>query len=374
MSSGGGGGGIGASLGGIIGGYVGADAASGDKAKGQGYAENAFQELLNLGLPPDLSKEIIYQKFQEAGILNPQMEQEIELAHSKVAQMQEAPETRNAQMEALQQLKQLSRGGLGAQDRAALNQVRDSTQRDLEAKRQQILQNAQARGMGGSGNELISQLQASQGSANQASMEGDRLAAMAQERALQALGQSANLAGGIRSQDYQQQLAKSSAEDELGRFNVQNQIARQQRNVGVGNLADAQNLANKQRLQDANTQQGNQELLRQGEAKRQNWLDQITRNDIRSNALGGLSNQYSGRAATKAKSKQDEYTAWGGLISNIAKAVTTGGTSLAMPGNAGGGGGQFGTAVAPAAQQPYDVNTMNYKYDPSDFEKWKKNK
>ncbi len=364
---GGGGGGIGAQLGGIVGGFVGQDQASGDRNKGQGYAEGAFNELLGIGLPPDLAKEVIYQKFQEAGILTPQMEQEINLAHSKVAEAQEAPETRNAQMEALNQLKQLSRGGLGAQDRAALNQVRDQTQRDLEAKRQQILQNSQARGMGGSGNELISQLQASQAGANSASMEGDRLAAMAQERALQALGQSANLAGSVRSQDYNSQMQKASAEDELNRFNVQNQIARQQRNVGVNNLADAQNLANKQSISNSNVGLANQELYRQNEAKRTNWLDNINRSKIRSGADAGLGDIYQKRGDAKAKQVQDQYTAIGGFLEDAVKAVGTMGGSEMMGGMSPGGGsksaGGGDDLTGSALPSSFDMNEWKKRYN-----------
>lgn len=358
--SGGGGGGIGASIGGIIGGYVGADAASGDKAKAQGYAEQAMNQLISLGMPPDLSKEIIYQKFQEAGILTPEMEQAIEIAHSKVAGMQEDPTGRNAQLEALGQLKDLSHAGLGAQDRADLSRVRNSVQRDLEAKRQQILQNQQARGMGGSGSELITQLQAAQGDANMASQQGMDIAGQAQQRALQALGQYGAMGSQVRGQDYTASMNKAQAEDELNRFNVQNQIARQQRNVANQNLASAQNLKNKQSLMNANVNQGNQELLRQGDAKHQYWEDQAKRNQILAGGYGGLSDEYGQRAATKAKQKQDEYTAWGGLISKAVKAIATYGGSEMMP-SMGGGGNGGNTSSFAGGDSPYDDQEWSKK-------------
>lgn len=333
--SGGGGGGLGAQLGGIVGGFVGQDQASGDRTKAQGYAEAAFNELLALGLPPDLSKEVIMQKFQQAGIMSPEMEQAINQTHSKVSEMQEDPATREAQMGALNQLRKLGQSGLGAQDRAGLNQVRDQVQRDLEAKRQQILQNQQARGMSGSGAELIAQLQGAQGGANQASMEGDRLAGMAQQRALQAISQGANLAGGIRGQDYQTAMNRASAEDQMNRFNTENQIARQQRNAGARNLAQAQNLSAKQRTQDMNTTQANNELLRQNEAKRDYWNDVNTRAKIRSGANQNLGGIYQNRGDALAKQNQDRYTAIGGFLEDAVKAVYTMGGSEMM-----GGGGQ----------------------------------
>lgn len=338
MSSGGGGGqksSLATGIGSVVGGLIGADAASGDKSKAQGYAEDAFNQLLALGLPPDLSKEIIFQKFQEAGILNPQMEQAIEQSYSKVAQMQKNTPTRDAEMEALSRFRQLSKTGLGAQDRSALNQIRDQTQRDLEGKRQQILQNAQTRGMGGSGNELIAQLQAAQGGANQSSLEGDRIAAMAQERASQALGQNASLASTIRSEDYKADLTSAEAQDQMDRMNVDRQIARQTRNVGATNLAQTQNLQNKQNLMNANTQMNNQELLRQNDAKRQNWLDQMQLAKVKSGAFGGLSDEYAGRADDTAKGEQKKWTGIGSVADSGADefksgvGMVTGGTGFA---------------------------------------------
>lgn len=321
------GGSIGSTVGGIFGGYIGAGQAAGDKSKAQGYAEDAFNELLGIGMPPDLSKELILQHFQQAGLLNPEMEQAIEQTYSAVQQMQEDPTGRNTQLEALAKLKNLSKSGLGAEDRAALNQVRDQVQRDLEGKRQQILQSYQARGMGGSGAELIAQLQGSQAGANQASMEGDRLAAMAQQRAREALMQSANLGGQLRTQDYIAAMNRARAEDELNRFNVQNQIARQQRNIGSKNAAQQFNLQNKQRIMDSNVAQANQELYRQNEAKRDYWQDQIDRANLRSGAYKGLAGEYGRRAQNIAKGKQDEWTAWGGLVDKGIKAAATYGAS-----------------------------------------------
>lgn len=352
----GGGGGLGASIGGVIGGLIGQDQASGDRAKGQGYSEQAFQELLGLGLPPDLSKEIILQHFQEAGMLTPEMEQDIEQTYSKVAQMQTDPTGRNAQLQALQKLKGLSQTGLGAEDRAALNQVRDQVQRDLEGKRQQIMQNFQARGQGGSGAELISQLQAAQGSANQASMEGDRLAAMAQQRAREALMQSSNLGSDIRNQDYTESLNRARAEDALNQFNVQNQIAREQRNVASRNSAQMANLQNKQSIMNANVQMNNNELYRQNQAKRDYWNDQMTRAKLRSGAYGGMGDMYQQRGDAIAKREQDRYTALGGIVEKGAKAIATMGGSEMMP------SGDEGTTTPSQMPQPQYDSYMDRKY------------
>jgi len=318
---GGGGGGIGSAVGGIVGGIIGDAKASGDRSKSQGYAEQAYNTLIGIGVPPDLSKEIVFQKFQQAGILTPEVEKAIELTHSAQAQLQEAPETREAQMEALQAFKQLGATGLGAQDRAALSQIRDQVQGDLEAKRQQILQSAQARGMGGSGAELISQLQASQSGANLASDQGLQVAAQAQQRALAALGQSANLAGQVRGQDYTSASNRAQAEDEMNRFNVGAQQQAQTRNVAAKNIAQQANLQQKQKIQDLNVDQTNQELLRQREAQRQNWLDQVSRAQSQASGYQGMSNEYGQRADRIAGREQGIWTGIGGIAGTAAGAA-----------------------------------------------------
>lgn len=317
MSSGGGGGGIGgigSAIGGIVGGVIGGNAQSGDKSQAQGYAEDAMNQLISIGVPPDLSKQLILEKFQAAGQLTPEMEQAINVAHSKVADM--TPETtgRTAQVQALQQLQQLGKTGLGAQDRAALSQIRNQVQSDMEGKRQQILQNMQARGMGGSGAELIAQLQGAQGGANSEAQQGLDVGAQAQTRALQAITQGANLGGNIQSADTSLATTKAQAADELNRFNVQNQMAQQQRNVQAQNQVQQMNLANQQAIGNANVSQANQETERANEAQRQNWLDQITRAKTISGGYQGLSNEYNNRANQEMANSQNMWTGIGGLV------------------------------------------------------------
>lgn len=282
-------------VGGLVGGIM------GNKSRNQQMAmmQQAYQQLAQLGLPPDLSKEVILQQFQQQGILTPQLEQDIHLSASQVGAMKESPETRQAQMEALQGLQQASRTGLTAADRAAFNELRAGIARDTEAKRQQILQGMQARGQGGGGAELIAQLQGSQAAEDQAASQSDRLAAQAALSRLNALNQYGQAAGNVRSQDYQAMLAKAQAEDQRNQFLFQNSASLQQRNIAALNAAQQANLANKQRLSEMNTQTANQELLRQNQAKRDYWQDQLGLAQAKAAALTGQSQAYGQQAQQK---------------------------------------------------------------------------
>lgn len=308
----------------ILGGVLGGLFSGGARKKAEEQMRKALEEIEAVGAPPDLSREIILNKFQEAGLYTPELESAIDLGVSKVAQIQEDPALREAQTGALQLLQQRGKGGLNAEDRAAFNQLRSEVQRDSEAKRQQILQNMQARGLGGSGAELIAQLQASQSGDDRMSAEGDRIAATASQNALQAILQGGQLAGSVRGQDFDINQARAAAEDEVNRFNVQNAISRQSRNVGSKNEAQQSNLANKQNVMNMNTQQANQELYRQAEAKRQAWLDQMSRAQALANARTGQAQNYNQQADRTAQQWQSIGSGVGagfGAMANASKST-----------------------------------------------------
>lgn len=284
----------------IAGGVIGAAASKRDREKAAQAMAEAQALIDEVGAPPDLSAKIIYQKLEQAGVLTPDVEQAVQLGISKVSQVQEDPELRKAQMSSLRQMQQIGRLGLTPEERAELNQVRQATQRDLEAKRQQIQQNMQARGMAGGGQELAAQLLAAQASADQASAEGDRISAMAFKNALNAISQSGQIGGQIRSQDFDVNKTKAGAEDEFSRFNTEAQIGRQQRNIDRSNVAQEKNLEEKQRIQDTNTEQENRERLRQVEAKRQYWQDKLDYAKARAGARLGSADFYESNADRKA--------------------------------------------------------------------------
>lgn len=279
----------------ILGGIAGNLFGSSDRDAANAAIQRAYNEAMSLGMPPDLAKAVVLQKFQSAGKLTPEMEAQINLGPSKVADITEDPTTRNAQVRALEMLQQSGRG-LSPQDRAKFNQLRDETQRDSEAKRQQIVQSFAQRGMGGSGSELASQLQQAQASANQASTQGDQIAATSAENALNAIRQAGDLGGSIRTQDFNVADTKAKAADEFARFNTENQMAREARNVASRNQAQGTNLQNAQQVSNANTQQQNTESLRQNQAQRDYWDDQLKRTTLRANAAGGLATNLSNNA------------------------------------------------------------------------------
>lgn len=127
-----------------------------------------------------------------------------------------------AQRAALQQLEQISRGGMTAQERAAMQQSRSNAANYEKQQRDAILQQAALRGMQGAGTTLGAQLAAQQGGANRVSQDAMNQQAMAQQRALQAMQMRGQLGGQMRGQSFSEDATRRSAVDDFARWNHQN--------------------------------------------------------------------------------------------------------------------------------------------------------
>lgn len=306
---------IGEALGSIVGGFLGNNAAKMDRAHQKKLMKQMIEEYKKIGYPPDYAREIVIEELQRTGQFTPELEQDLSdaVAESELAKIEEDPAIREAQMEALTAMQKRGKVGLAAEDRAALNQVRSEVQRDSEAKRQQILQQMQARGMGGSGAELMAQLQSAQGAADQAAAGSDTIMAQASQRALEALGQSSRMAGEVRGQDLGVEEMKARAIDERNKFLAENAISRQARNVGQLNEAQLFNLKEQQRIADANVQARNLEKQRQRTAEQAQYADKLNYAAGITGQQGKVADFYGARADQKAQAQKDMATGIGGL-------------------------------------------------------------
>jgi hypothetical protein len=267
-------------------------------------AEAAFQRALNeisaIGAAPDLARQIILRNFEQVGVLTPELEEAVNLEAPKVSQIKEAPELKKAQMTALQLLGQRATGGMSAEDRANLAQIQLQQARDTEAKRQQIIQSYQQRGLGGAGSELAAQLQAASAGSAQVGEEGLKVAAQAQRAALEAAREYGGLGGQIRGQEFDIARTKAGAEDQaaLARFNEA--VARQQRNVSTRMGVQQQNLAARQRIAEQNVAQANAELQRQRAAEAQQYQLNLQRAGLMAGAYGQRGAQLQQQAQQEA--------------------------------------------------------------------------
>jgi hypothetical protein len=309
-------------IGTIIGGFAQADAAK-KAAKAQADALAEQRARLD-GITVPEAKRLIVEELVQQGQLTPEMQEAFQLPPSEVAKIQEDNSLRQKQTQALELIGQRAQGGLSASDRASYNELRNAVARDQQAKQAQILQQMQARGMGGSGAELAAQLAQSQSSAQDASEQADRLAAQASQNAINAAALLGTQAGALRGQDFNVANTKASAMDEYNRFNTQNMQNVANVNVGARNAAQQYNLGEKQRIADTNVGNRRSEDLRYQQALQNQFQNQWMK-ATGQNAI----------TAAQGQNQANQALSQGQIIAGVGKAADdtaykVGGSMLAM--------------------------------------------
>lgn len=131
------------------------------------------------------------------------------------------PAAMAAQQDALSALQDIyQQGGMTAADFARQQEAQRSTSQYMRGQREAALQQAQMSGMGGGAGQLASALSAQQGGAQAQSSADAQMLVEAQNRALQAMGATGQLASGIRGQSFGEDITRRSALDERNRYNI----------------------------------------------------------------------------------------------------------------------------------------------------------
>lgn len=235
---------------------------------------------------------------------------------TELANISADPRLRSAQMKALSQMQDVAdQGGLTAQDKADLARTSTEAANADAGRRAAILQNMQARGMGGSGAELLAQLSSSQAATDRAAQAGLDVNAQAQNRALQAMMSTGTMAGNLRSQDYGEQSNAAQAQDAINKFNAQNQTGMNQFNATAANNAAAQNASlqqqanmfnqgQKQNVANANTATQNQQTMyNQAQVPQQNFNNQMAVAGGKSGQAQSASNYHGNKYNTQEQTK-----------------------------------------------------------------------
>lgn len=293
---------IGSAVAGIGGSVIGSLASASDRDKAQKAMQEAYDTLKNTPMPPDLSKRLVIEKLQDAGVWKPEMEQAIDVGVSKVYEIQESPEFRQKQLATLAGLEEISKTGMSATARAEMNKLRMQAARDEQSRRQSLMQQMQARGLAGGGAELAAQLASQQGAATQEAEAADRLAAQQEQAKMSALTQMGGMAGQVRGQEFDIARTKAEAADRFKMFDISAKRDIEQRRAAQETAARQYAIQNQQRLADINTQMANMETQRQAQAQRQYWLDQQARAQTQAGAMLGQSQMYQQQAQAQQQS------------------------------------------------------------------------
>ncbi len=195
-----------------------------------------YQDLGGISAPKDISYELG----------DPRLSQATNQGSSAYGDITTDPRLAGAQNAALSSLDDIIKvGGFNAQDKANLARIQSDTAQADKGRRDAILQAQAAKGMSGSGNELLALLNSSQAATDRASQQGLDVAGQGQQRALDAIMQSGNLAGNMRSQQFGQDAQIAAAKDAIARFNASNSTQNNQFNTGaLNNFATARAAGN----------------------------------------------------------------------------------------------------------------------------------
>lgn len=248
---------------------------------------------------PDINQMIIeLDELVQQGVYSPEQAQAILQESSATANVETDPELMDAQYDALLKLREIAdQGGLTATDRARLSEIRSQEGARARGMREALLTDAQARGMGGAGTTLASNLISAQGTSNREAQRGLDVAADAEQRALQALMGSADLGGRMQETSYNQQMRKAENQDAINQFNtgVRNQVGLT--NTAANNEAQRINLDTRQRIADANVGIGNEEEAHNKGLKQLDFENKYKKAAGKAGAYGGLSGAYGNAGA-----------------------------------------------------------------------------
>lgn len=252
----------------------------------------------SLQTPDTSDMELQLKQLVQQGVLTPEDAQAALVGDSAMNGITLDPALKEKQMASLQALQDLADGGgMTLTDQANLSKIQNQINTQSRGAREAILQNAQQRGLGGSGLELMSQMQNQQDAATRSSQGGLDVAAQARDRALEAMIQGGQMAGDVRNQDFNQQAQVAGAQDAISKFNAQNQQQINMANTAAHNNAQATNLQNKQDIANQNVglqntqQQYNKNLIQQNydnEIKKRSGQAGIAQNNA---ANAGRDNQ-----------------------------------------------------------------------------------
>lgn len=246
----------------VVGGALAAN--EGNKARGAaGTAardRTALYDQLRQEMPGISDLELDLLVPQLVGEYDPESIQKETLGPSAMENVSADPNLKIEQLKALAGISEVAEGGLSEADMAASRGIQREVNQNNQARQEKILMDMAQRGVLGSGGELAARLNSNQMASDQQSAASDNLIQQAQARSLQALSQQGNMAGNMRTQDVGEQSNVAQARDAISQFNTQNSQNVGAQNVGNRNIAQQQNLANKQAISNAgvdikNTQQ-----------------------------------------------------------------------------------------------------------------------
>lgn len=244
-----------ASLANIVGGVAGNALSQGDRDKASSEIASIKDLYANLSAPDIEAMKVDSEQYNVGPLLggSQQMETAEQLAgQSALADIQLDPRLKEAQINALNTLQEISGKGFTADELNQLQEQRSSREADLTSKLKALQQNQDMRGVGNSDMALAQRMMESQSSANRGAQDARATQAQGLSRALAAITQGANLASGMENADYNRQNNLASATDSRELTNLGQRARVNSSNVDRFNQALASDINRQQTVGDKN--------------------------------------------------------------------------------------------------------------------------
>lgn len=293
---------IGAGLG-IAGSLFGADQAAKERAAAERARQQALALYSGISVPEIEQMMINLGQYQNVGSLDPALEQLVGLGPTAMEGISSDPRLRDQQVAALEGISGLASGQPTQADLAGFELARQNSAAEMQARNNQVLQDMQQRGQGGSGAELIAKLTNNQSGTQMLQKAQLEQAQAMQQARMQALQQQAGMAGNLREQDYGEAANLAKARDAIAQFNAQNAQGVNSRNTGTRNDASKYNLTNQQNTANMNTETQNKQQIHNKGLHQGNFNNQMTLANAKSNIM-------TGQAAAADKNAADTASMW----------------------------------------------------------------
>lgn len=317
--------------------------------------QDAINAVQGVETPTVSQMKITLQNLVQQGIITPEQLQTALVDRNAFDNIVQSPEFAAAQQSALAQLQQIgAEGGMTPIDRAKLQDVTDQVNTTNRGQEQAILQNARERGIGGSGLEMAARLQGQQSAADRASRQGTDVAAMAQQRALDAIQGAGQLGGQMQEAEFNRGAAKATSQNAIDAANAAMMNQGNLYNTQTANAAQTANLGEKQRVADTNIGLANE----QEKYNKAQILQDFQNKLAKGQAVGNVASNWANAAAGK---QTQQNAANNGLVSGGLQAVGSivGGIYGGPAGAAAGGqAGKMGGDELTKDKQGYNCGGM----------------
>jgi hypothetical protein len=266
---------------------------------------------------------------------------------------QEAKRGRDAQMEALESFRRISRSEFDPELQQKLAEASRKSRADAQSRQASLLQDAARRGQAGSLATMASQMSAGEDSMQRQAVESQMAAAESYRNRLAALQRSSDIGGQVRQSEMSEAAKNADIINDFNqRTSTRYQQAAQQR-ADLANQAQMFNLKEGQRIADANVQSRNQ--ARYEGIDRGNRLRQQQYANRRTNRQDRFEVEQ-----LKAKYKQQMYD------NEMAKAASKAGVGYERVKNDIGRAEGQNAAIGGLGQAGVGMATTYYKYHPDD--------